>query len=103
EVVWLGEDGRTDFQALQQALGEGRNERLVYFAFDLLHLDGHDLTRAPLRARKELLAALLAAAPGEAAAIRYSDHVEGRGEELFREACRLRLEGIVAKRADAPY
>ena len=103
EVAWLAEDGRTEFQALQQALGEGREERLVYFAFDLLHLDGHDLTRAPLRVRKEALAALLAAAPAESGALRMSDHVEGRGADFFGEACRLGLEGIVSKRADAPY
>jgi bifunctional non-homologous end joining protein LigD len=104
EVVWLGADGKADFQALQGALGEGRDERLAYFAFDLLHLDGHDLTRAPLLERKELLAKLLAAAPAEAkAALRYSDHVAGHGEDFFGQACRLGLEGIIAKRADAPY
>ena len=103
EVAWLADDGRTEFQALQQALGEGREERLVYFAFDLIHLDGHDLTRAPLRARKEALAALLAAAPEGGTRLRLSDHVEGRGDVFFERACGLALEGIVSKRAEGPY
>jgi bifunctional non-homologous end joining protein LigD len=103
EVVWLGADGRTDFQALQQALGDGRDERLFYFAFDLLHLDGWDLRRTPLVERKGALRALLAAAPAEASALRYSDHVESDGEAFFRQACAHQLEGIIAKRADAPY
>ena len=103
EVVSLGADGRTDFQALQQALGDGRDERLFYFAFDLLHLDGWDLRRTPLLDRKGALRALLAAAPPEMAAVRYSDHVEGDGEPLLRQACAHRLEGIICKRADAAY
>jgi len=103
EVVWLGADGRTDFQALQGALGGGRDERLFYFAFDLLHLDGWDLRRTPLRERKEALRALLAAAPAEAAALRYSDHVETDGDAFLRQACAHKLEGIICKRADAPY
>jgi bifunctional non-homologous end joining protein LigD len=103
EVVWMGADGRTDFQALQRALGAERDDRLFYFAFDLLHLDGWDLRRVPLGERKEVLRALLAAAPEEAAAIRFSDHVEGNGEPFLRQACRHRLEGIVSKRRDAPY
>jgi bifunctional non-homologous end joining protein LigD len=103
EVVWLAADGRTDFQALQGALGEGRDERLFYFAFDLLHLDGWDLRRTPLLQRKGALRALLAAAPAEAAPLRFSDHVEGDGEAFLRQACAHGLEGIVAKRADGPY
>jgi bifunctional non-homologous end joining protein LigD len=103
EVVWLAEDGRTDFQALQQVLGEGRDERLFYFAFDLLHLDGWDLRRTPLVERKAALRALLAAAPAEAAALRYSDHVQSDGEAFLRQACAHQLEGIICKRADGPY
>jgi bifunctional non-homologous end joining protein LigD len=103
EVAWVSAEGRSDFQALQKALGEGDDERLVYFVFDLLHLDGQDLTRAPLHARKDLLAALLRAAPQQAGAIRYSDHVVGQGETFFSQACSLGLEGIIAKRRDAPY
>ena len=103
EVVWLGDDGRTDFQALQQALGEGRDERLFYFAFDLLHLDGWDLRPTPLVERKEALRRLLAISAAEASAVRFSDHVEGEAGPFFRQACQHKLEGIVSKRRDGPY
>ncbi len=101
EVVVLQPDGTTSFQALQEALGDGEGE-LTYLAFDLLHLDGYDLRRSPLAARKAALAALLAELP-EGSAIRYATHVEGRGEDFFQQACRFHLEGIIAKRADLPY
>jgi bifunctional non-homologous end joining protein LigD len=102
EVVVIEADGTTSFQALQNALGEGRESDLVYFAFDLLHLDGYDLRPAPLAARKQALAALLAGAD-PAGTICFSDHVEGEGESFYRQACSFALEGVVAKRADLPY
>jgi bifunctional non-homologous end joining protein LigD len=102
EVVVLEPDGTTSFQALQNALAEGRQDDLVYFAFDLLYLDGYDLRGAPLAARKSALERLLAALPA-GSSIRYGQHVEGRGDDFFRQACRLGLEGVVAKRADLPY
>jgi bifunctional non-homologous end joining protein LigD len=103
EVVRLRRDGTTDFQALQQALGRGATAELHLIAFDLLHLDGRDLRKIPLVDRKELLRELLAAAPAEAAAVRFSDHHLGRGEELFRQACRLGAEGIISKRTHSAY
>ncbi|HEX6737807.1 MAG TPA: DNA ligase D, partial [Vicinamibacteria bacterium] len=101
EVAVVLPDGTTSFQALQNA-GGGEGQ-LAYFAFDLLHLDGYDLRAAPLEARKELLKALLAAAPATDGVVRYSDHVVGSGDGFFAQACRLGLEGIVSKRKDAPY
>ncbi len=101
EVVVLGPDGRTSFQALQKALDGSREDDLVYYVFDLLHLDGWDLRGAPTAERKRLLADLLAGSATDT--VRYSDHVAGRGEEFFDQACRARLEGIVAKRGDRPY
>ena len=101
EVVVLDAKGRSDFQALQNALSEGRKDGLVYYAFDLLFLDGRDLRALPLEERKEALAALLRRA-GEGR-VRYSSHVDGAGEDFHREACRLSLEGIVSKRRSAPY
>ena len=100
EIVALRPDGRSSFQALQEALSGG-GKGLVFHAFDLLHLDGYDLTASPLEARKRVLAALLAewADP----VIRFSDHVRGKGPAFFREACDHALEGIVSKRADAVY
>jgi bifunctional non-homologous end joining protein LigD len=100
EVVVLDPNGTTSFQALQNALTENRDRDLVYFAFDLLHLDGYDLRKAPLLARKEALGRLLGPAKGT---IRYSDHVQGGGEGFYRQACDFALEGIIAKRGDLPY
>jgi bifunctional non-homologous end joining protein LigD len=100
EVVVLEADGRTSFQALQNALTGGRDKDLVYFAFDLLYLDGYDLRKASLRDRKAALAQVLA---GPKSVVRYSEHVEGQGDAFFRHACSLSLEGIVTKRAEAPY
>jgi bifunctional non-homologous end joining protein LigD len=73
---------------------------VVLVAFDLLHLDGWDLARAPLVERKALLERLLENAP---AAIRYGEHVTKDGEKFFAAACKVGLEGIVAKRAADPY
>ena len=100
EVVVLEPDGTTSFQSLQNALAENRQGDLVYFAFDLLYLDGYDLRGAPLLARKQALLDLLA---GGAGPIRPGDHVEGDGEGFFQQACKFGLEGIVCKRTDLPY
>lgn len=91
-------DGRTSFQALQNARGAGA--RLAYFAFDALAIGGDDLTTRPLEERKVRLEQLLA---GCDPAIKYSEHVVGRGDEVFARACQLGLEGIVSKRRDQPY
>ncbi|WP_242334253.1 MULTISPECIES: non-homologous end-joining DNA ligase [Anaeromyxobacter] len=99
EVAAVLPDGRTSFQALQNAFGAGRRE-LLYFVFDLLHLDGQDLAERPLLERKAVLARLV----GEGAGIiRYAQHFSGSGRDVHREACRLGLEGIVSKRIDRPY
>ena len=98
EVAVLLPNGTTSFQALQNALGNGKEE-LVYFAFDLLHLDGQDLRPLPLLQRKEALASLLP----KSGPIRMSDHVQGTGEAFYRHACDFGLEGIISKRGDQPY
>jgi bifunctional non-homologous end joining protein LigD len=100
EVAVLLPDGRTSFQALQNAFGRS-DANLVYFAFDLLAVDGEDLRARPLEERKARLADLVARAEG--GVIRYSDHVVGGGRKFFELACRTGLEGIVSKRRDAPY
>jgi DNA ligase D-like protein (predicted ligase)/DNA ligase D-like protein (predicted polymerase) len=102
EAVVLDERGVSDFSRLQDALARGRADDIVFFAFDLIHLDGADLAREPLLARKQALANLLRTATG-LTRIRYSDHIEGRAEDMLREGCRLGVEGIVSKRIDAPY
>jgi bifunctional non-homologous end joining protein LigD len=100
EVVALDASGRSSFQALQRALGESDGD-LVYFVFDLLALDGGSLRPRPLAERKAALAGLLERSTLER--VRLSDHVAGQGEEFFRHACELGVEGVVSKRADAPY
>jgi bifunctional non-homologous end joining protein LigD len=104
EVVALDPRGVSDFQALQNSLNAGREAGLVYYAFDLLHLNGEDLRRRPLTERKAALARMLAAAPAPVRpTLRVSEHVVGGGPAFFRKACELGVEGIVSKRADAPY
>ncbi|MGQ4274711.1 DNA ligase D [Terrihabitans sp. B22-R8] len=105
EAVVEDEAGVSSFSALQQDLG-GRGGKLVsgkamYYAFDLMHLDGRDLTPLPLSERKEALSALIAGDPHPR--LRYSDHISSDGDAMARHACRLGLEGIICKRADAPY
>ncbi len=102
EVVALEENGLSSFSALQDALSEGRTSQLVFFAFDLLYLDGEDLRADPLVARKERLEALFQAIEGETP-LRYSEHFIEPGQTMLRHACRMGLEGVISKRADAPY
>jgi bifunctional non-homologous end joining protein LigD len=100
EIVSVDAGGRPNFSALQDDLKRGRNDRMVYYAFDLLHLDGFDTRAAPLVARKRVLGSFLAEAsvPG----VMYSEHfVDGAG--LYARASELELEGVVSKRAEAPY
>jgi bifunctional non-homologous end joining protein LigD len=102
EVVVEGEDGVSSFSLLQQALKDGDETRMAFYAFDLLHLDGADLTTRPLADRKDVLAQLLADLPPRGT-LRFSPSIDQRGPELLRQACALGLEVIVSKRADAPY
>lgn len=98
EVVVLDKRGRSSFQLLQQ-LGSSRRG-LVYFAFDLLALDGEDLTRLPLVERKRQLEQLVGRGAG---AIRYTPHFDTDGAAVLAHACRLGAEGIVSKCRTAPY
>jgi bifunctional non-homologous end joining protein LigD len=103
EVVVLLPNGTTSFQALQNFLSGAYSDRLVYMVFDLLHLNGRDLTPARLEDRKSALAAVLKSTGEAAGPLRYSDHVVGRGPDFFAQACRLGLEGIISKRRDSVY
>jgi bifunctional non-homologous end joining protein LigD len=106
ELVVVSDDGTTSFQALQAELGAGREDRLSFYAFDLMFAGGEDLRERPLLERKERLRELLEAMPAGprgAPRVRYSDHVLGSGDAFHTQACRWGLEGIVSKRADSPY
>ena len=104
EIVALEAGGRSSFRRLQEALSAARTRALVYQVFDLLGVDGRDLTERMLVERKRALDELLArAAPRAGRPVRYTEHVDGQGPALFAEACRLGLEGIVSKRASARY
>jgi len=101
EIAVADEGGATDFGALQSAIGKG-GKGASYYIFDLLSLDGKDLSGKPLLERKGRLEGLLADLPKNGPLF-YSDHVIGGGSAVFDEACDLRLEGVVSKRVDAPY
>jgi bifunctional non-homologous end joining protein LigD len=102
EVVVLDKQGGTSFADLQAAFLEGASVELTYFAFDVLHLDGHNLRGLPLLERKKLLAELLSGL-GEDSPIRLSEHFEADGKQVFEKACGLGAEGIISKLASAPY
>jgi bifunctional non-homologous end joining protein LigD len=78
----------------------GNGEALVFFLFDLLHLDGEAVSAKPINERKERLRELLSNASSP---LQFSDHQIGRGRAFYEQACGLRLEGIVSKRSDPPY
>ncbi|MFL6822969.1 MAG: DNA ligase D, partial [Xanthobacteraceae bacterium] len=101
EVVVEDKNGMSSFSELQAALKEGERERFIYYVFDLLHLDGRDLTTLPMIERKAELARLLERVRG--GPIKYSEHFEEDGAAVLRHACEMGLEGIVSKRLDAPY
>jgi bifunctional non-homologous end joining protein LigD len=100
EVVVLASDGNSSFALLQASFQNAETHPLTYFVFDLLHIDGHNPRDLSLRERKQLLATIL---PQDDEIIRLSEDIPGNGETVFREACALHAEGIISKRADAPY
>jgi bifunctional non-homologous end joining protein LigD len=98
EIVVVDERGHPDFQLLQHYRETGAGH-LLYYVFDLLHFQGHDLTSLPLLRRKELLKRILPTGPR----LRFSDHVESEGVLFFRVAREKGLEGIVAKHGQSTY
>ena len=99
EAVVLDADGRSSFQALQGAL-KGAPATIDYYAFDLLELNGEDLTGLPLTDRKAKLREIL---PDGDPRIRYSEHIVGNGEKLLHNFCDAGLEGVISKLANAKY
>ncbi len=98
EVVVVDEIGRADFQMLQNYLMSSRGT-LVYYVFDVLYLNGHDLKLLPLARRKEILRQIVP----DSSHIRFSDHIEREGVSLFKAAVENGVEGIVAKDSGSPY
>lgn len=101
EVVVVHE-GRTNFSELQAELAAGRQDRLEYYAFDLLWRDGQDLRQTAQLDRKRLLRELFDEHDIEPP-VHFSEHLVGNGQEMFEHASKLRFEGIISKQAGAPY
>ncbi|MEQ1781738.1 MAG: DNA ligase D [Hyphomonadaceae bacterium] len=99
ELVALDDKGDASF-SMMQAAAEDVSIPLEYNLFDILNLDGHDLTDLPLIQRKQHLRALLISPPD---GLKFSDHILDDGEQVLSSACHLNLEGVISKRADAPY
>ena len=102
EIVVLSSGGAPDFNALQNAFDRGRDtEDIVFFVFDAPFFEGHDLRQVPLRDRRQLLHDFLAEKASEH--VRFSANFEADPTSLLRSACQMEVEGVIAKRADAPY
>ena len=102
EIVVLGAGGTPNFNALQTAFDRRDAERIVYFLFDLPYLEGWDLRPAPLHERRALLQALLDSRK-DLERIRLSADFDADPASILQSASKLNLEGVIAKRADAPY
>jgi bifunctional non-homologous end joining protein LigD len=100
ELCALNADGVPVFSRLQAATDEGQTDQLVFFAFDLLFLNGQSTAQLPLVKRKAKLQRLF---KKEFGGLRYSEHVVGDGPSFRAHACKLGLEGAISKRADRPY
>lgn len=100
ELVVERDNGASDFSALQHDLSEGRYDRFVFYAFDLLHLDGYSLLDVSLLERKRLLETVV---PKDSSKLRYSTHFNENGGLVLDHACRLSLEGVVSKQRDSKY
>jgi len=100
EIAVADAKGLTSFQQLQNALSDPRAKTISYFVFDLLYHNGYDLRGVALTERKQLLRALVGKSD---AVLRYSIDVQGSGAEFFEQACKLKLEGAISKRANSVY
>jgi bifunctional non-homologous end joining protein LigD len=106
EIVALDDKNVPHFSTLQAAISDGKTDRLIFFAFDLLFANGEDLRRVPLADRKAQLKRMLAARKarnGQDKRIRYVEHFEEDGDAVLQSARKLSLEGIVSKKLGALY
>ena len=102
EIVVEDDKGASNFSALQTDLKDGRSDRFAYYVFDLLYLDGRDLTGEPLLTRKAALERLLERSGGKGV-LRYTPHFDEAGPLVLKHACDMGLEGVISKRRNAPY
>lgn len=104
EIVALDHNGHPNFSSMQAALSDGKTDDLIFYAFDLLFADGEDLRKLQLSDRKERLQALLnGKRKRNEGVIRYVEHFNTGGDTILESARKLSLEGIVSKKATAPY
>jgi bifunctional non-homologous end joining protein LigD len=101
EIAVQRPDGTTDRDLLAEALREGGRNDVTYFVFDVLHLNGRDLRGLPLHQRKEILERATAA--NRNPRMHFSRHLVSSGDDFFKAACKLRAQGVVSKKLDAPY
>jgi bifunctional non-homologous end joining protein LigD len=101
EIALQRSDGTTDRADLDQALEAGETDDVTFFVYDVLHLDGRDVSKLPLAARKTILEAALAGRRDPR--IHFVQHLIASGDDVYREACRLGARGVVSKRLDRPY
>jgi bifunctional non-homologous end joining protein LigD len=99
EIIAVDEHGNSNFQDLQN-YQRTREGNLIYYIFDILHLNGKNLRNLPLRTRKEILAEIL---PKKQDLIRYADHIEEKGKEFFKLIQQKEIEGIIAKKENSVY
>lgn len=101
EIVVLDENQRSNFQYLQNALKQNNSYHFIYYIFDLIYYNGLDLSKTPLIERKKILGKLFPSK--NHGSIRYSDHILGKGDKIFKKSCKLMLEGIVSKNIYSHY
>lgn len=102
EIIVQEESGVSSFSGLQSDLKSGHHSRMAYMVFDMMHCEGTNLLGVPLVERKKTLDAVLATLPATSS-VKFSEHLDGSGEELLQHACRLGLEGIISKQANSKY
>ena len=105
EIVVPGDTGVPDFGALQQAFDGAKTNEVVLYLFDLPYVDGHDLRAVPLEGRRAVLRRVLQQVPAKAASeqVRFSEEFDAPPHSVVEAACKLGLEGVIAKRRDSPY
>ena len=101
EIVVPGEHGMPDFGALQRSFEAAHTDDIVLYLFDIPFFDGHDMRAVPLEARRAVLQRLLAGAPSQR--LRFSESFDAPAHSLLASACKLGLEGLIAKRRESSY